>query len=51
MSAGKWLQMFQKDHSAFIFRVKLFILVRLDPDSKNTAIFLNDGTYLPVEKV
>jgi len=41
--------MFQMYHSAFIFGVKLFILVRLDPDSKNTAILLNDGSYLPIE--
>jgi hypothetical protein len=43
--------MFQKDHSAFIFRVKLFILILLDPDSKNTVIILSDGNYLPTEKV
>jgi hypothetical protein len=42
--------MFQKDHSAFIFRVKLFILV-LDHDSKNTVVVLNDGYYLPIGKV
>jgi len=43
--------MFRNDHSAFIFRVKLFILIILDPDSKNTVILLNDGNYLPIEKV
>jgi hypothetical protein len=43
--------MFQKDHSAFIFRIKLFIIVLLDPDGKNTVILLIDGTYVLIEKV
>lgn len=40
-----------KGHNAFIFRVKLFILVQLDPDGKSTVILLIDGTYVPIEKV